>query len=285
MDNLQQFHKYTAMGNDMLVIDPSQITFDLSPEAVRAICDRHFGIGADGICYGPLSAEQPFAMRFYNPDGTTAEKSGNGLRIFARYLCDASYVDTRNFQIGIHNENSDVTVMDDTFQSIRMTMGRASFITQEIPMSGDYPLAIGVPLQVEGEEFIITCANVGNPHCIIFDQKLSEESVKRYGSLIEHHERFPNRINVQFVKVIDKNTIQIEIWERGAGYTLASGTSSCATACAAIVNEKCQSPITVHMAGGNAVVEVDADWNIQLTGNVLAVGHGYFADDLISSLG
>lgn len=272
------------MGNDMLVIDPSQITFELSPEAIRAICDRHFGIGADGICYGPLSAAQPFQMLFYNPDGTPAEKSGNGLRIFARYLCDAGYVDEHNFQIAIRHAISDVTVMDDTLQSIRMTMGHASFMTREIPMIGDDLKAINVPLRVEGEEFLVTCVNVGNPHSIIFDQNLSLDNVKRYGSLIENHKQFPNRINVQFVKVIDKNTIQIEIWERGAGYTLASGTSSCATACAAIVNGKCQSPVMVHMAGGNAVVEVDANWNIQLTGSVLAVGHGYFADDFLSSL-
>jgi len=272
------------MGNDMLVIDPRHISFEMTADAVQKICDRHFGVGADGICYGPLTDTEPFLMHFYNPDGSRAGKSGNGLRIFARYLCDAGYVHDSRFSIAIDGVVSQVEVLDDSLQSFKIGMGQAIFASDKIPMTGDSRDVVAEALLHDNTEYTVTCVNVGNPHCVIFTDKLSVDEVKQVGAMLEVHPAFPERTNMQWVQVIDKHTIQIEIWERGAGYTLASGTSSCATTCASIVNNHCESPVNVRMAGGEATVHVDSEWNIQLTGTVQSIAQGMFAQDFLDSL-
>lgn len=282
--NNLHFYRYTAMGNDMLVIDPRKISFKLTPQNIQHICDRHFGIGADGICYGPLNDMQPFAMEFYNPDGSQAEKSGNGLRIFARYLYDAHYVTRPKSQIAILGQVCDAHVLDETYQAIKMSMGQATFQSGKIPIIGVLRDVIDEDFELNNQSFKITCVNVGNPHCVIFTEALSIDDVKQLGKQIENHPIFPERTNVQWGQVLDEHTIRIEIWERGAGYTLASGTSSCATACAAIANNLCSSPITVHMPGGIATVEVDEQWHIHLTGSVQSIASGYFSDDFLAAL-
>lgn len=268
----------------MIVLDPSQISFELNANNVRLICNRNFGIGADGICYGPLNAGTPCEMLFFNPDGSQSQKSGNGLRIFARYLWDAGYVTEKIYDIAIQGALSHVSIQDEAAQHIRMTMGKANFTSNMIPALGEIRQIINEPLELDKNVFYITCVNVGNPHCVIFAEEISPEITQKFGEVIEHHSLFPERINVQFVKTIDKHTIQIEIWERGAGYTLASGTSACATASASIINQHCESPITVQMAGGQALVEIDENWNITLTGTVSAVAQGIFAEDFLSLL-
>ncbi len=285
MDNLFHFHKYTALGNDMIVIDPHHINFELNPSAIQKICNRHFGIGADGICYGPLTDNAPFAMQFFNPDGSEAGKSGNGLRIFARYLCDAQYVVDREFEISILEQISSVHVLDDNYHTMRIGMGKATFQSELIPATGIPRQIINEELSYDGHTHHITCVNVGNPHCILYTDELSIEQVKSVGAELETHPMFPERTNVQWVQVIDNHTIRIEIWERGAGYTLASGTSSCATACASIANGHCQSPVRVYMAGGQMEVHVDESWNIELIGNVEAIASGQFSSDFLNRLG
>lgn len=284
MGKESRFHKYTAMGNDMVVIDPRHIEFALTPHNAQRICDRHYGVGADGICYGPLGDTQPFDMKFFNPDGTQAEKSGNGLRIFARYLCDATVVNDKQFQISIQGQTSDVAVLNDTFTTFKISMGRATFQSDAIPATGSPRDIINETLALDNSSYQITCVNVGNPHCVMFTDKLSITQVKEVGAKLENHLMFPQRTNVQWVQIIDEHHICIEIWERGAGYTLASGTSSCATACAAIANGFCKSPVTVQMVGGTAIVDVDAQWNIALTGTVHAIASGAFSDDFLSTL-
>lgn len=282
--NKPHFYKYTAMGNDMLVIDPNTIDFQLTEDNIRKICHRNFGIGADGICYGPLTNEQPFAMRFYNPDGSEAGKSGNGLRIFARYLCDANYVTESTFDIAISDQTSHVTVLDEKKQTFKIGMGQATFSSDKIPMIGDVREVVAESLIHDDKTYSITCVNVGNPHCVIFTDKLSVDEVKHIGVQLEVHPSFPERTNVQWVQIIDKHTIRIEIWERGAGYTLASGTSSCATACASIINGYCESPVTVQMAGGLATVDVSKNWQIELVGTVQSVASGCFSHDFLAEL-
>ena len=270
------FFKYHALGNDMLVIDPARFEPELTPELIQRLCARHLGIGADGICYGPLpTAAQPLTMRFFNPDGSEAEKSGNGLRIFARYLWDATYVKDFEFTIHINNEAIQVTLADQAATLISTTMGGISFLSQYIPMEGPPREVIGEFLEAGEETVKITAVSVGNPHCIIFHNELSR--IRQLGPLLETHPAFPNRTNVQLVRILDKQTIRIEIWERGAGYTLASGSSATATAVAAIRSGLCQSPATVQMAGGSATVTVDERWQATLTGAVTAVFSGQLA--------
>ena len=266
---MRKFHKYTALGNDMIVIDPARFALALSPEMIRRICDRHFGVGADGICYGPLP-DSPLnvpTMRFFNPDGSEAEKSGNGMRIFARYLRDTGYVSEREFRIGINNEVVSVHVLNEEATEMAIRMGQLSFawIDEEMVIADQVVWA--------------TAVSIGNPHCVIITDDLQQ--VHTLGPIIENAPQFPERTNVQFVKIIDEHTIQIEIWERGAGYTLASGTSTCAAAGTAVKLGHCHSPITVHMPGGTAVVEIDADWSVNLVGNVNKIYEGTFVEEFL----
>ncbi len=264
----------------MLVIDPAKFTPPLTPALVRLLCDRHLGVGADGICYGPLPSFPPNTMYFFNPDGTLSGKSGNGLRIFARYVWDQGYVDRENkdFEIGIGPERVKVQVLDETAQRLKIGMGTLSFNSADIPVAGPPREIIEESIQIENEFVRCTGVSIGNPHCVIFRDTLSVEEIKTLGPLLETHPLFPNRTNVQLVQVIDPHTIQIEIWERGAGYTLASGSSASATAGAAIKTSRCQSPVTVQLAGGTMQVEVSADWQVMLTGEVEAVFEGELVD-------
>ena len=266
-----QLFKYQALGNDMLVVDPACFDLVLTPERVRLLCDRHFGLGADGICYGPLPKEPgPNAMRFLNPDGSEAEKSGNGLRIFARYLWDAGYVGSRSYPITIQNQPIHAEVLDENAHTIALAMGQVSFSRIEEEMA------------VEGEVLRITAVSVGNPHCVLFGDRL--DAIHHIGPILETAPAFPNRTNVQIVRVVDEHTIDIAIWERGAGYTLASGTSASASASAAIRTGRCTSPVEVRMAGGAATVAVDEDWQVVLTGTVTAVFQGQLAPDMITQI-
>jgi diaminopimelate epimerase len=267
------FYKYHALGNDMVVIDPATFTAALTPELIRRICQRKFGVGADGICYGPLLEEKPrLAMRFFNPDGSEAEKSGNGLRIFARYLWDKGYVSGRTFTMWINNEAVETAIEDESATNITTALGRLSFSTpfdaHSLPDTITQFLGSG---ELAGG---ITAANIGNPHCVLFVESVSAEKVRQIGPLLETAAPFPNRTNVQLVQVVDHHTIQIEIWERGAGYTLASGTSASAAAGAAIYNGRCASPVEVKMAGGSVLVAVNDKWQVILTGAVQAVYSG-----------
>lgn len=277
------FYKYQALGNDMIVIDPARFDFALTPATIRLICDRHFGLGADGICYGPLpGAAHPRSLRFFNPDGSESAKSGNGLRIFARYLWDQGYVKDSTFDIWIGGNTVEAQVKDETACTLTIRLGRLSFHSGEIPVSGLAREVVNEAVAIAGQAYRITAVTIGNPHCVIFAGEISEAATRAAGPAIEIASLFPQRTNVQFVRVLDRHSLQIEIWERGAGYTLASGTSSCAAAGAAVKTGQCDSPVEVRMAGGTAQVEIDDQWQVRLTGEVEAVASGTLALDLIA---
>lgn len=278
-----QFYKYQALGNDMIVIDPAHFTHPLTPATIRLICDRHRGVGADGLCYGPLiETDHPYQLRYFNPDGSESRKSGNGLRVFARYLWDAGYVDRATFEVWMGGIAIKTLIQDEAAQAITMTIGALSFESADIPVSGPPRSVIDEPLVIgDNHRYHFTAVSVGNPHCVIFVETGARELAQMLGPLLETDGRFPERTNVQFVRVLDPHTIQIEIWERGAGYTLASGTSASAAAGAAIKTGRCRSPVEVRMAGGMAQVEVDSEGQVTLTGPVEAVSQGIFAEDLI----
>jgi diaminopimelate epimerase len=220
-------------------------------------------------------------MQFFNPDGSEAEKSGNGLRIFGRYLWDQGYVSTQNFEIIIQEQAIAVTVKNMEATELALEMGQLSFFNNDIPLNGPLREVVEETITIANTSLVITAVTIGNPHCIIFTESHLLELAHEFGPLIETNPLFPNRTNVQFAQVIDQHTIAIEIWERGAGYTLASGTSACAAAGAAIKTGHCTSPLRVHMAGGSALVEIDDKWQVTLTGNVEAVCHGQFSKALL----
>src|SRR4051812_6871085 len=246
-----KFFKYHALGNDYIVIDPNEFALRLTSENIQVICHRHFGVGSDGILYGPLKSERAlFRLRIFNPDGSEAEKSGNGLRIFCRYLFDQKLVEENSeFLLETLGGLVRATVLD-SGRTIRVDMGRVSFWSDEIPMTGARREVIREELIVRDRKFEGCGATIGNPHCIIVLPEINPAFATTYGPDIETHANFPKRTNVQFLQVLDRKNIRLEIWERGAGYTLASGSSSSASAAVARKLGLVDSSVTVHMPGG-----------------------------------
>ena len=265
-----RFWKYHGLGNDYLVIDPNVHAVDLKPEKIRLICDRNFGVGSDGILYGPLDGDE-LRVRIFNPDGSEAEKSGNGLRIFARYLFEKGYVQDRNFAINTLGGVVQAHIIDESANLIQIEMGTVTFTSTEIPVGGNDRQVVDEPLEIGGEQYKVTCLSIGNPHCVIPTEEVHEQKAREIGPLVENHPMFPNRINMQLLKVLDRTNIEIRIWERGAGYTLASGSSACAAAAAAHKLGLVETKVNVKMPGGTLLVEIGEDWTIQMTGPVEAV--------------
>ncbi|HIK06083.1 MAG TPA: diaminopimelate epimerase [Trichormus sp. M33_DOE_039] len=277
-----KFYKYHALGNDYLVINPQDLLFSLTPEKIKIICNRNFGIGSDGILLGPLpSNTAQFALRIFNPDGSEAEKSGNGLRIFSRYLWDMGLVNEEPFSIETVGGIVE-SVIKDAGKTVQVEMGKVSFWSRDIPVVGDEREVIQEQITVGDQTFSFCAATIGNPHCIIPLDEISPAIAKEYGSLLEIHPLFPNRTNVQFMKLLDRNTIQIEIWERGAGYTLASGSSSSAAAATAHKLGLCDSNITVKMPGGDILIQIQDDFHISMTGSVTKVAQGELSAELFA---
>jgi len=278
------FKKYHGLGNDYLVIDPNVQDFAMTQESIRLICDRNFGVGSDGILYGPRFDGDMPSLRIFNPDGSEAEKSGNGLRIFAKYLFESKYVRGKSFKIKTLGGIVDVQVKDDTANLIRIDMGKVTFISNEIPVAGPKREVVNEPLDINGVEYMVTCLSIGNPHCVIPMKQVNEETARSLGPHIENHRMFPNRINMQIVRVIDRANIDVRIWERGAGYTLASGSSSCAAAAATHRLGLVDNDVTVHMPGGELRIEIAPDGQIRMTGPVEGTFEGNFHQDLLKRI-
>jgi diaminopimelate epimerase len=271
-----KFAKYQALGNDYIVLPPAEAA--PTPDRVRQICDRHYGVGSDGLLLGPLpTGEADFGLRLFNPDGNEFEKSGNGLRIFARYLWDCGFVGLEPFTVSTPGGRVTCRV-DPGGGMVTVEMGRVSFHSRDIPVNGPDREVLDEVLQIEGAEFRYCAATLGNPHCVLLRKETSEQEARTWGPLIERERRFPNRTNVQFMQVLDRRNIRIEIWERGAGYTLASGSSSCAAAAAAHRLGLCEAEVSVHVPGGNLHVSLSADFRATLRGPVARICAGELAD-------
>ncbi|MEA5505829.1 diaminopimelate epimerase [Halotia wernerae UHCC 0503] len=277
-----KYSKYHALGNDYLVIAPEDLAFELSPERIKRICHRNFGIGSDGILFGPLpSKDAKFGLRIFNPDGSEAEKSGNGLRIFSRYLWDRKLVGEEEFNIDTLGGRVKACVAK-SGQNVRVEMGYVSFQSDNIPIAGHSREVLEESITIDHKTFTFCAATIGNPHCVIQMPEVTPELVKKYGSRLEVHPYFPNRTNVQFMKVLNRGNIQIEIWERGAGYTLASGSSSSAAAAVAHRLGLCDSSIAVHTPGGQITIEISDDFLITMTGAVTKVTEGLLSMEIFA---
>lgn len=271
-----RFRKYHALGNDYLVLDPADFPgWDApDPGRIRAVCHRHLGLGADGVLWGPLRpARADFGLRIFNPDGSEAEKSGNGLRIFARYLFDRRLAGAAPFTIDTPGGVVGVTIGEGA-RLISVEMGRVSFRSTAIPVAGPDREVVGERIVAGGREFTFTAASVGNPHCVIPLPEVTAALAREFGPHLETHPLFPRRTNVQFLRVIDRANLRIEIWERGAGYTLASGSSSCASAAVAHRLGLVDRCVTVHMPGGELGIELGPDYAVRMTGPVIRVAEG-----------
>ena len=266
--------KSHGLGNDYIVIDPANVPFAVTPEAVRLICDRHRGVGSDGILLVAPPSDADFGVRIFNPDGTEAEKSGNGVRIFAKFLREHGYTDKDRFTL--HTQGGRVTCVleheDGRIAQIAVDMGKARFD----PLDA---------IEVDGRRFEVTSVSVGNPHCVIVVPDLARIDVHALGPKIETHPAFPHRTNVQFAQVVSRNEVRILIWERGAGYTLASGSSSCAVVAAVHRKGLVDRDVKVSMPGGQLSISIAPDGEIRMRGPVEEICTGDVSPDLLRRLG
>jgi len=273
------FFKFQALGNDYIVIDPTRTAFDPTPKLVQSLCDRHRGIGSDGILLGPFPVPgdaEAFGLRVFNPDGSESQKSGNGLRIFARYLLEAGHVKGERCRIKTTGGVAEISYLAADGSKVQVDMGRPSFLAGDVPFTAVPPQqdVLETPLFLPTGPVTITALSVGNPHCVVFPGTVSPAEAQRLGPRIEKHPDFPNRVNVQFVEVLDRKRIRLEIWERGAGYTLASGSSSCAAAAASRRLGLVDDQLQVLMPGGAIDIAFTEQGRILMTGPVLSVYEG-----------
>jgi diaminopimelate epimerase len=285
-----RFWKGHALGNDYLVVDPRELDFRLTPRRVRALCNRHRGVGADGVLELLSSRRADFGLRIWNPDGSRAEKSGNGLRIFARFLHASGR--TRRTRLRVETPAGVVTVRlfldrDGAARRARVEMGRASFAPRDLPSRLRGRELVQRPIRAAGRTLRFTGVSIGNPHCVVFaprGRRWLRRDLLELGPPLESHPSFPKRCNVQLATRIGPHALEILIWERGAGETAASGSSACAAACAAIKLGLLASPVMVHAPGGTLRVTVSERFDVTLEGAVDEVASGALAPAFVRTL-
>lgn len=279
-----RFEKYNGLGNDYLVYDCNKNSKKLNTDAIKLICNRNFGLGSDGILIGPIIKNNKISVKIVNPDGSIAEKSGNGVRIFAKYLKDAGYVKENEFNLNTLGGLVKVKYLNNKGTLMTVSMGKLSFDSNDVGTINTPQKTVNIPLILGDKSYKCTCVSIGNPHCVIPMKEISKEKVCEIGRFSETAKYFPNRINTQIVKVIDRNNISIEIFERGAGYTLASGSSSCAAAGAVYKLGLVDNDITVHMPGGSLKIQIEKDMNVFMTGTVSYVGTMILSNEFFNNI-
>ncbi len=264
------FVKYHALGNDYLVWGHGAVDLDRHRDVVPRICDRQRGVGADGILLPvPSNDASSSQVRIFNPDGSEAELSGNGIRIFARYLADRQGVDQGTFQIKTPYREVTCQVLREGL--VQADLGTASFHSQDIPCLGPPREVLQESLQIGEQQVRFSAVNFGNPHCVLIRDHFQETEWRHLGSLLEAHDMFPQRTNVQFLTIVDRQRVRLRIWERGAGPTSSSGTSSCAAVAVAQRLGLVESPVMVSTPGGEVHVSIDSDFRAFLSGPVTRI--------------
>ena len=284
------FFKGHGLGNDYVALELATVPFALVPSTVRLICDRHVGIGSDGVLARVPSDVADFGVRIFNPDGSEAEKSGNGLRIFAAYLRQRGLVGASgSFTVETLAGVVSMRFLDDSpagAWNVEVEMGRASFLSSDVGLQGPEREVVGERLELaSGDRVTVNTVSLGNPHCVIFEDQLDPDDMRRRAPQICQHPWFARGTNVQFARPVDPATLEAWVWERGAGETLASGSSACAVAAAAVrrglVSER---QVEVRMPGGVLYVTVQEDWNLVLRGPVEGVYEGEFTEAMMIRL-
>lgn len=284
------FFRGHGLGNDYLVMDPNDLTFKLTSKNIKSICDRNWGLGSDGILALVPSKKADFGLRIFNPDGSEAEKSGNGLRIFARYLHATGK--TKKTRFTVETKGGLVTIdlhidRHGDASAATVEMGKAIFTPDALPCSLNVPELIQQPIKAAGRSLVFTGVSVGNPHCVVFrpgGESWSREELLQLGPALENHPLFPKRTNVQLAVPTGPREISILIWERGAGETQASGSSSCAAASAAVRLGLVKAPVTVKMPGGVLNISVGQDFSLTMKGPVAEVARGTLSPSFVRGL-
>ncbi len=283
-----KFTKMEGCGNDYIYVDGAaeQIPYEKKPELVRRLSDRHFGIGGDGIIFINPSEEADFEMEMWNSDGTRGKMCGNGIRCVAKFVHDKGLTDKE--KITVISAGSvkylDLTVENGVVTGVRVDMGAPILEGKEIPVKVEGNPIVGAPITVKGKEYKMTCVSMGNPHAVVFPeeyrQDLSDLPIEQIGPGFEHHDLFPDRTNTEFVKVVDRKNVNMRVWERGAGETLACGTGACAVGVSCMLNGLTEDKITVHLLGGDLEIEWDREKNrVFMTGPAAFVFDGEVQTD------
>lgn len=284
------FFRGHGLGNDYIVMDPQELSFKLTRKNIALICNRNWGLGSDGILAIVPAKQGDFGLRIFNPDGSEAEKSGNGLRIFARYLHATGKTRKKRFTVETKGGLVTIDLHIDRrgyASTVTVEMGRATFEPAALPCTLATDELIQQPIEAAGRSLIFTGVSVGNPHCVVFKPKghfWTREDLLTLGPALENHALFPKRTNVQLAVPTGPKEIYILIWERGAGETQASGSSSCAAASAAVRLGLVKSPVTVKMPGGNLNIEVGRDFSLTMKGPVAEVARGALSPSFVRSL-
>lgn len=285
-----RFYKGHGLGNDYLALDADQLPFELSPSAIRLICNRHEGAGSDGILARVPSGRADFGLRIYNPDGSEAEKSGNGLRIFAAYLLSDGHVQERSpFTVETPGGLVEMEIVGESQSGaidVRAEMGRASFHSADVGLAGPDREVDGEMLELEaGDRVTITTVSMGNPHCVIFEDEVDLDDLRRRAPQISTHPSFTRGTNVQFARAVEANAVEAWVWERGAGETRASGSSACAVAAAAVRRGLVASrEVEIRMPGGTLLVSISDDWMVTLRGPAEGVYVGELSDGMVGRI-
>jgi diaminopimelate epimerase len=272
------FTKYQGLGNDFILVDNRSSNEPLiTPQQAEKLCDRHFGIGADGVIFAlPGQNGTDYSMRIYNSDGSEPEMCGNGIRCMARFIADLEG-DQAKTSYRIHTLAGLITPSMTDDGQVRVDMGHPRLISSEIPTTLPTEKVINQPIEVAGQSWNITCVSMGNPHCITFVEDVAAIDLEKIGPLFEHHPIFPARTNTEFLQVVRPDYIKMRVWERGAGITLACGTGACASLVAAVLNGKADRQATIELPGGPLQIEWAADDRIFMTGPATRVFTGTVA--------
>ncbi len=283
-----KFTKMQGCGNDYIYVNgfTEKIPQEEKTELVRHISDRHFGIGGDGVIFINPSAEADFEMEMYNADGSRAEMCGNGIRCVAKYVYDKGLTDKTDISVISCGQIKylQLFLKEGRVDTVRVNMGAPELRPERIPVTvaeAGMPLEkeriVNAPIIVQGKEYKMTCVSMGNPHAVIFLEDVTNLEIEQIGPYFENHERFPKRINTEFVKVLGKKTVQMRVWERGTGETLACGTGCCATVVACILNGLTDEKVTVKLLGGEIEIEWDREANlVYMTGPAVTVFEGEY---------
>lgn len=272
-----KFTKMQGCGNDYVYINGFTEKIADKPAFVRAISDRHFGVGGDGAIFINPSEEADFEMEMYNADGTRAEMCGNGIRCVAKYVYDKGLTDKKQISIVSFGNIKyvDLYVEDGLVSTVKVNMGAPILEAEKVPVKSAMSQSVDEPITVNGKEYRMTCVSMGNPHAVIFMKDIANLDIASIGPLFETHEVFPNRTNTEFVEVIDRTHVNMRVWERGTGETLACGTGCCATVVACVLNGLTEDKVTVHVLGGEIEIQWDREQNlIYMTGPAATVFEG-----------
>lgn len=274
-----KFTKMHGCGNDYIYVDGAKeiLTPQEKPEVVRCLSDRHFGIGGDGVIFINPSREADFEMEMYNMDGSRAEMCGNGIRCVAKFVYDKGLTDKTSISVISCGKIKYLTlsIENGKVSTVRVNMGSPILKAKDIPVISDKEEVIGDEIEVAGETYKMTCVSMGNPHAVVFVDEVAGLPLEKIGPLFENHVRFPKRVNTEFVKVLDENTVEMRVWERGTGETLACGTGACATVVACVLNGLTKEQVTVKLLGGNLQIQWDRESNlVYMTGPATTVFEG-----------